>query len=71
MTDKIIYSNISRLSKYWLNTCDAGSIVKCNKHRKYQAKRKPRVCCEACWFLFFKRKGMAHELDNGCKYNED
>jgi len=24
----------------------------CSKHRRYQAKRKPRVPCEACWRMY-------------------
>ncbi len=29
---------------------------KCKIHPRYQAKRKPRLACEACWSLWFKVK---------------
>ena len=27
---------------------------KCAEHRRYQAKRKPRVACEGCWRLYLR-----------------
>lgn len=31
--------------------------MSCDKHRKYRAINRPRSNCEACWALFFKKKG--------------
>lgn len=28
--------------------------MNCKKHRRYQAKRQPRVACRECWKAFFK-----------------
>lgn len=27
-------------------------LVRCEVHKRYQVKRKPRVLCEACWTLW-------------------
>lgn len=36
-------------------TCDNDHDKKpgCKIHRRYQAKRKPRVACEQCWRMWF------------------
>jgi hypothetical protein len=26
--------------------------IRCKKHKSYEVKRKPRVACFACWFLW-------------------
>lgn len=33
--------------------------VKCAKHYKYRALRKPRVACEACWYLWAREHWFA------------
>lgn len=38
------------------------SILRCQSHKKYQGKAKPRSCCEQCWRIFITIK------DNYCSY---
>ena len=36
----------------------------CKLHPKYQGKRKPRVPCDDCWFLYlWKKYGCEEEVD--------
>lgn len=39
--------------------------MKCRKHPKYQAKRKPKVACEACWILYFDK---LRATEYGCEF---
>jgi len=32
--------------------------LSCQDHKKYQAKRKPRTVCEACWRMFIDRNPL-------------
>ena len=34
-----------------------GEQWNCGDHPKYQAVRKPRCLCEACWWLWFRKLG--------------
>lgn len=36
--------------------------VSCKLHRRYQAKRVPRVLCEACWRAYILMKDLKAEL---------
>ncbi len=36
-------------------TAEPAEPTRCEDHRKYQAKRKPRTACEACWRMFIAR----------------
>ncbi len=41
-----------RAEKLLVDACGPFPDLKCSVHRRYQAKRRPRVNCEACWRMY-------------------
>lgn len=39
--------------------------LKCKKHPRYQAKRKPRCVCYACWCMWFDWGHKGYRVDAG------
>jgi hypothetical protein len=41
---------------YWKSLEDIANPT-CKAHPRYKVIRKPRVACEACWFMWFNKLG--------------